>query len=341
MHTSLRQRQPHIHLAQPGILPLAYHVQDFLHAKATRSAKTITFYELGLRLYATHVGPRHWPPTDSSINSFLASVKAHGRKEATVHAYYRAIRTWCNWLHKRKIIEDNPMLLVEEPPKGRHLPRAPRAADVQALFDTLSRAAAGVGRWDYVRDLALFGLLYDTGIRVGEAISLEVRDLTPMMGVAVIRETKTDEDRAVVFNKTTGDDIRRWLRVREELQPPLHLHVVFISRHGHYTSRGGAGPLTDSGVRIALRRWCQRAAIARITPHQLRHAYAIHALRGGADILDVKAQLGHHNLSTTQRYTQALSAGRRKRHARHSPRANLSQIARDEEADSYPLILDQ
>ncbi len=331
---------PHIRIAEPSMHPLHFHIADFLHAKATRSAKTVTSYELGLRLYREHVG-HHWPPTDSSINSFLASVKQRGCREATVHNYYRTLRCWCNWLYNREVIEKNPIIFVEEPPKGKKLPRAPRAADVQALFATLSHTATHIGRWDFVRDLALFGLIYDTGMRIGEVVSLKLADISPRMGTAMLEDTKTDEDRVVVFNQSTGRDLLRWLHTREELNPPLDLQVVFISRHYHYGPARGTGPLTDSGIRAALRRWCQRAGIPRITPHQLRHAFALHALRGGADILDVMSQLGHHNLTTTQRYTKALGAGRRERHTRYSPRNNLSQIAADEEADSYPLISDQ
>jgi site-specific recombinase XerD len=327
---------PSIHLAEPGMHPLDYHIADFLHAKATKSARTVRFYKLGLRLYREHVG-LHWPPSDSSINSFLAECKGRNCKDATLHAYYRALRAWLNWLHRRGKIEVNPIELVEEPPRGKKLPRAPRATDLQKLFHTLE-AGAALGRWNFIRDLALIGLMYETGIRVGEAISLELEDLSTRLCMAVIREPKNDEDRVVVFDEETGENLSRWLRTRAGLDPPADLQTVFISRHWRYDN---AGPLTDNGVRQILECWCQRAGIPPTHPHALRHAYAIHALRSGADILDVKAQMGHRNLSTTQRYTMAISAGRRQRHARHSPRANLPQIAADEREDSYPLTTDK
>jgi site-specific recombinase XerD len=324
---------PPLHLAQPGQHPADYFIQDFLHAKATKAPKTVQFYELGLRLYREHVG-LHWPPTDSSINSFLAECKSRGCKDGTLHAYYRALKTWCNWLYKRGKIEENPISLVEEPPRGKKLPRAPRAADIEKLFEALE-AAAVLGKWNHIRDLALFGLMYETGIRVNEALTLETGDLSTRFCVALIRDTKTDEDRAVVFDEQTGEDLRRWLRVRDGLDPPAELQTVFISQPRRYSS---AGPLTSSGIRRALERWCERAGIPPLHPHALRHAYAIHALRAGADLLDVKAQMGHRNLSTTQRYAMATGAGRRQRHAQHSPRSNLSQIAANEQEDLYPLI---
>jgi len=333
MHASQPNRDQ-IRIAEPGILPLAYHVQDFLHAKAMRAAKTIRFYELGLRLYSDHVGPRHWPPSDSAINSFLAACKARGCRDGTLHAYYRAIRCWCNWLHRRGVIEINPIDLVEEPAQSRALPRAPRAEHLCTLFQVIGDQA-GQGGWRAIRDAALFGLIYDTGLRVGEAISLEMDDLSALLGAAVIRETKTHADRVVVFNEATAGDLHAWLQIRAGLLASAELRAVFVSHH-----RGTWQALTDSGARIALRAWCKRARIAPITPHQLRHAYALHSLRAGADLLDVQAQLGHTSLATTQRYTMALGLGRLQRHRQHSPRANLSKIAR-EETDSYPLIVDK
>jgi site-specific recombinase XerD len=326
---------PPLHLAQPGQHPADYFIQDFLHAKATKAPKTVRFYELGLRLYREHVG-LHWPPTDSSINSFLAECKARGCKDGTLHAYYRALKTWLNWLHRRKKIEENPIGLVEEPPKGKKLPRAPQAADLVKFFQVLE-AAAHLGKWNHVRDLALFGLMYDTGLRISEVVNLEVADLSIRFRAAIARGTKTNEDRAVLFYDQTAADLQRWLAVREGLDPPANLQNVFISRHRRYEH---VGPLTDSGVRLAMRRWCQRAGIPITHPHALRHAYAIHTLRTGGDLLDLQRQLGHRNLSTTQRYTMVPEAGRCKRQAEHSPRANLAQIAADEE-DSYLLIWDK
>jgi integrase/recombinase XerD len=241
------------------------------------------------------------------------------------------------WLSKRGKLEVNPFDLVEEPPHSRPLPRAPRAADLKKLFAVLE-AGATLGKWNHIRDLALFGLLYDTGIRAGEATHLEMTDLNTQLCVATIRGTKTGEDRVVVFEAQTAGELRNWLKAREGVlasQSTVRLSAhaealsltspfVFISSHHH-------APLTVSGLRTNLRRWCQRANIPAIKPHALRHAYAIHTLRNGGDLLDVQRQLGHHNLATTQRYTLVTAAGRKQRHAQHSPRKNLANTAAGED----------
>jgi integrase/recombinase XerC len=318
----LQNQRPDLHLAEPSAATIDLAAADFLFSKATRADKTRQFYELALRLYVNHVG-HHWPPSDSSINSFLADCKARGCKDGTLHAYYRAIRAWCNWLHQREKIEENPIRLVTEPPRGKALPRAPRASDLQALFECLG-IMSRFGKWTRVRDLALFSFLYDTGARVGEASALEMPDLTVHYKTACIRGTKTDNDRVVVFEDRTAEELKSWLTARQRIAP-TELEAVFVSRH-----RGNTGPLTPDGMRRSLRGWCEQAKIPRITPHDLRHAYAIHALRAGGDILDVQRQLGHTNLATTQRYLRVVDAGRTQRHARHSPRRNLERAVKEE-----------
>ena len=318
--------KPNLSLAAPLPLPssIQYAIEDFLHAKATRAAKTIAFYELGLRLYADHVG-EHWPPSESSINSFLADCKSRGCSDGTLHCYYRALRAWLNWLHKRGKVESNPIHLVDEPPKTRQLPRAPKAKHLQSLFETLELAAR-LGKWTHIRDLALFGLMYDTGSRVSEIAKLEMPDLTVPHRTATIREAKTHEDRTVYFEDRTAEDLQRWIKLRESLVPP-NLTAVFTSKHRQHH---GAGQLSPDGIRRALRGWCARARVPRITPHQLRHAYAIHTLRAGGDILDVQKQLGHRDISTTMTYLRVADAGRQQRHAKHSPRKNLQRAVAEE-----------
>ena len=318
------QPQHQLRIAEPSMHPLHYHTQDFLHAKATKAAKTVQFYELALRLYRDHVG-HHWPPTDSSINSFLASVKQRGCKDGTVHAYYRAVRTWCNWLHRRGKIEENPIEFVDEPPRPRKLPRVPHAAHLLLLCQTLQHCAE-CGDWRAIRDYALIHLLHDTGLRISEATNLELTDLHVNFQAANIRRTKTHIDRTVYYPKETAEDLIRWLKTRKAL--PAETNHLFISHWKRYSTWG---PVTPSGARQILRGWCCRAGVPMITPHQLRHAFAVHTLHAGGSLLDVRDQLGHASLATTQKYTHVLDAGRRERLAQHSPRANLAQIAEMEQ----------
>lgn len=318
--------KPQLYLADQPIR-FDHHIDAFLHSKALRSSKTISFYELGLRMYRSYAGPI-WPPTDESIVGFLASCKARGLADATVHAYFRAVRAWLNWLERKGKLERNPLELMESPPRPRRLPRAPQAVHIAMLLVSLSRAAgsraAGGGHWRDVRDCAAIGLIYETGVRVSEAAGLVLTDLHMQAGTAVVRRTKSRRDRVVCFGQHTGLELRHWL----EKRPIVSTSRVFLSKHRSYN--GGWGPLTADGIRYALERCCKRANVPRMSPHDLRHAHALHFLRAGGDVIDLQAQLGHANLETTQIYAQAIQAGRSTRHELHSPRKNLGEIVANE-----------
>jgi site-specific recombinase XerD len=301
-----------LELAGPSLPPLTYYIQDFLNAKmyACRP-KTLAAYELPLRQYQAHVGPHFWPPTYSSINSYLAGVKGKQRSPNTIHAYYRVIRTWCNWLVEHGIIDKNPIDLVQVPPRTVLVPRAPRLIVLKKLLN----AAANNDRWQGKRDACIFHTLLDTGMRVGELVRLQVDDVDFEQMEIRVQAGKTHEERAVVFSDSLHPVLWAWLEQWNRLHLPVELAALFVSRWRGQEWRA----LTESGVSQALRRIEQRAGIAHLRVHDLRHAYAIYALRNRADLEDIKNQLGHKSLATTSRYLKADNFERAQRHNATSP----------------------
>lgn len=313
-------RKPDLKLIQSNGLPaLDRAIMDFLQAKAGKAPSTIRFYHSVLYLFRdTYPG---WPIAPESIDTFLNGIKAKGRRESTVDDYYRALKTWLTWLSKRGRLETNPIELAERPPRPHLIPRAPHRDNLRKLFEVLEVAAAeGAGRWVDVRDLAIFSLAYDTGLRVGELAALKVGDVTleKKRYHAFIPGQKTYNDRTVVFHKVTAKDVRRWVLARARLPLPSTMDHLFISEH-----RGKFRPFTDWGIRQALYRWCDVAGIPRLSPHMLRHGYAVGALRHRSDLLDIQKQMGHKHITTTARYTQVEDEGRAKRHKKRSPRKKL------------------
>lgn len=291
-------------------------VEDFLEAKSGKSPKTLQAYQSILYQFkGTCVS---FPPTPEAIDNFLNAAKARGLKESTLDDYYRSLKTWLTWLHKRGRLDSNPIELAERPPRPHLIPRAPRRDNLRRLFEVLETAALkGAGLWADVRDLAIFSLAYDTGLRVGELAALTVGDITieKKRRHAFIPGRKTYSDRTVVFHKVTGKDLSRWLVARERLPLPSNTDALFVSEH-----RGQWRLFTDWGIRQALTRWCDAAGIPHMSPHMLRHGYAVGVLRNRGDLLDIQKQLGHKHISTTSRYTQVEDDDRSKRHKKHSPR---------------------
>lgn len=293
-------------------------IQLFLDAKASRKETTWKFYELPLRQFRDYSGPNSWPPTDTLINSYLAACRRRGLKQNTLYAYYRALKTWLSWLHKRGLIEANPIELVERHQPAGKLPRAPRLKIVQAFFKAISANSAV--QWRQLRDLALFHLILDTGLRVGEVANILVTDVDMEEMQIHIPETKTSEERYVVFSSLAAQHLKTWLTARSALPLQANLQSLFVS---YYFNEGQWRSFSAGGMREAKDRYFERIGIPAFRLHDLRHAYAIYSLRNGGDILDVQAQLGHKNISTTAIYLRALNDERGKRHEKSSPLTSL------------------
>lgn len=300
---------------------LAKHIQDFLDAKAVWRVSTVKAYETTLKQYALHVGPGHWPPTDSSINSFLANARRRGCKESTLYFYFWTLSAWLDWLHKRNRIDHNPIDLIEAPRKPHPIPRGPDERDMAQLFKYL-KSLAESGTWMELRNLALLSLALDTGMRVGEIAGLRERDIDlANRSISIDTSSKTSRARSVKFSTLAADPLEAWLVKRRTLSIPENVKVVFVGIGGRY-KREWHG-LTGDGIYQLLKRKLKQAGVDHIRFHSLRNGYAIYALRNGADIEDVRRQMGHTNLATTALYTLSVDRGRGERHEQHSPLLGL------------------
>lgn len=316
-------------------LTLQKAITRFLDAKASaRAEKTLIHYSQTLIPFGEFAGGE-WPVGPDTINGFLAAAKRRKCKPNTIFDYYAALRTFFNWLQQRGMIEQNPIPMVEKPPRTRLIPRAAKEDALQKLFDRLyTTAAAGRGHWQEVRDLAAFSLAFDTGLRVGEIVALTPADLDLKQRTVFIQGQKTYTNRIVVFHELTARTLEAWLYVRNELLPlPASVTALFVSQY-----RGQEWiAITDWGVRQALSRRCEEVGISTFGPHTLRHSYAVFALRNRANLLDVQKQLGHYNIATTARYTLVDDEDRVNRHSDHSPLSNLvKKIRRENGADDPP-----
>lgn len=293
---------------------MGQYIVQFLNAKATRSPKTVTNYRCTLSLFAQHIGNK-WPYTADDINSFLASKKVAGAGLATISSYYRSIGNFSAWLHKRGKVESNPMEMAEKPPSAKPLPRAPSREHVQTLYNWLQRRVGRGGDWRGERDLAVFSLMIDTGLRVGEVARLKISDLDLTRRVVTLRDTKTRADGTSVFGWGAAANLQVWLEVRERLDLPAALKdSLFVG----YV-RGEWLPFSEAGIRQFLARCCKERNLPHITPHQLRHGCAVFSLQGGANIIDVQRQLRHRTAQMTLRYLMMADEGREERHLEYSP----------------------
>lgn len=226
------------------------------------------------------------------IKQFLDDRRAAGLASATLQTRFRHLRTLFRSLVADGLLTKNPTDTVAKPKIEVRPPKAFRPEDFAAILELLNTKTA-LGK----RDLALFCMLFDSGARVSEALSLRIQDLDLAQNTATVRG-KGGKFRPIVWGEKTRRAVLDWLRCRSEAKPGDR---VFCNHFGE--------PLSRNAVRLRLKRLTQRIGIAapRLGAHALRHGCAVELLRGGADVETVRRVLGHSRLTTTQIYLGALT----------------------------------
>ncbi|WP_181295630.1 site-specific tyrosine recombinase XerD [Pseudomonas sp. Q2-TVG4-2] len=218
------------------------------------------------------------------------------------------LRGFYRFLLREGSISVDPTLRVDLPQLGRPLPKALSETDVEALL-----AAPDIGDPLGMRDRAMLEVLYATGLRVTELVSLSLEQLNLRQGV-LRTFGKGNKERLVPLGGEALHWLTRYLREpRETLLNGKVSDVVFPSRRGDLMTR------QTFWHRIKLHAR-QAGVAASISPHTLRHAFATHLLNHGADLRTVQMLLGHSDLSTTQIYTHIARARLQELHAQHHPR---------------------
>ena len=198
---------------------------------------------------------------------------------------------------------------LASPRQSRPLPKHLEAAQIDALL-AAPDAATPLG----LRDRAMLELMYASGLRVSELVSLERSSLSLEQGLVQVRG-KGGKERLVPIGELARDAIEAYLReARPALTRGRECDALFV------TQRGGA--MTRHNFWQLIQRYALQAGIrTHLSPHMLRHAFATHLLEGGADLRMVQTLLGHSDLSTTQIYTHVSRRRLRELHERHHPRA--------------------
>ena len=244
----------------------------------------------------------------ATILDHLAWRLANGYKARSTARLLSALRGFYRFLVREGAIASDPTLQVELPQLGRPLPKALSEADVEALL-----AAPDLGDPLGMRDRAMLELLYATGLRVTELVSLRLEQINTRQGV-LRTFGKGNKERLVPLGEEALHWLLRYLRGdRDGLLGGKPSDVVFPSRRGDMMTR------QTFWHRIKLH--ARQAGIAvSISPHTLRHAFATHLLNHGADLRVVQLLLGHSDLSTTQIYTHVARERLKELHSEHHPR---------------------
>ncbi|MGO1510202.1 MAG: tyrosine recombinase XerC [Actinomycetaceae bacterium] len=246
-----------------------------------------------------------------TLRSWLAGQQARGLSRSTLARRAAAVRAFGAWLARTGRVDIDPTQRLRSPRPDRHLPTVLGVESVERLLDAAAgRAQAGTAV--HVRDLAALELLYASGLRVGELVSLDVGSVD-LDELTVCVVGKGDKERVVPLGRPAGDAVRRWTQVRHELVGHPGERALFVGVRG---SR-----IDARTVRAVLHRATALAGVTDVAPHGLRHTAATHLLAGGSDLRSVQEILGHSSLATTQRYTHVSPERLRSVFTQAHPRA--------------------
>lgn len=280
---------------------------DMLAGEKGAACNTLLAYGRDLRVASSALGGRLASAGEEDLSRLFASW--HALAPATLARRQSALRRFFAFLVAEGIRPDDPTGRLETVRGPRPLPRVPGRQEVAALLAEADRRVAVDPSPRHLRDRALVELLYGSGLRASEVLSLGRFDLRPGEPVAVIRG-KGGRERMIALTPAALDAVRAWAA-----HVPRDSRWLFPSRRRHLS-------------RMALHRIVKDLAAAagldpaRIHTHALRHAFATHMLEGGADLRSLQALLGHADISTTERYTHVATTHLVRTVARHHPLAD-------------------
>ena len=289
----------------------------FLAVEKGASANTIAAYKNDLQQLADYIGSRPgsdgWKATDrSTIQDFILNLKDRGYTETSVARKVAAVRSFFGFLAAEGALTENPTEGLSSPRVGKTLPKAITPNEVDELLEQPARRATPEAK----RDRAMLELLYATGMRVTELMSLDVDNLNLDPRTPYVRCVgKGAKERSIPIHDNALEALNDYL---EDGRPLLirdrNEQALFVNRRGER--------LTRQGFWLILKGYAKSANLGKdVTPHTLRHSFATHMLRGGMPLRNVQEMLGHANISTTQVYTHLTSDHVREVYGRAHPRA--------------------
>ena len=288
-------------------------VDDFIDAlwlEEGLSRNTLAAYRRDLTLYARWLQARGGSLEATARHDLQAYFAARhsATKASTANRRLTVFKRYFRWALRERRITEDPTLQLEPAKRAPRMPKTLTESQVEALL-----AAPDVDTPLGLRDRTMLELIYASGLRVSELVTLKVIHLS--MADHVVRVMgKGGKERLVPFGQHARDWIARYLaQARGEILGGQQTDDLFVTARGH--------GMTRAMFWVLVRKYAKAAGItAPLSPHTLRHAFATHLLNHGADLRAVQMLLGHADISTTTIYTHVARERLRQLHGQHHPR---------------------
>jgi len=285
---------------------------SYLSVEKGLSANTLESYHRDLRAFSGFLAERgkgldRFGRTD--IVDFLDGLRERDYSMASICRFISSLKGFCKFLLVERLREDDPSENLQSPRKWERLPKALSVGEMKEL---LSAPPVLPGNLLSFRDSAMFELLYSSGLRVSELVTLRLQDVNFEAGFLRVIG-KGSKERIVPMNMRAKEKTKEYLRaVRPVLLKKRPSEYVFV------TGRGA--PMSRQRFWQTMKGYGKRFGID-VSPHTVRHSFATHLLEGGADLRSLQKMLGHSDISTTQIYTKVTADRMKKVHREHHPRA--------------------
>lgn len=242
----------------------------------------------------------------NDIREYLIDLSSLGINESSKRRLISSLRGFYKFLMFDGHMVSSPAENIDVPRKSNYLPRFLDQFEMNSLL-----AAPDVTTETGVRDRALIELMYACGLRVSEAVNLRIRDVDTENGI-LTATGKGSKTRRVPVGTSALSAIEKYLAIRRS-RDDVDIDELFVTPGGR--------PLSRQAVFLLIQEHAERAGLADVSPHTLRHTFATHLVQNGADIRSVQEMLGHADISTTQIYTHITSTQLRKNYDRFHPRS--------------------
>ena len=310
-----------------GPSPLASRwISAFLEAQAAEldaARNTLLAYGRDLRDFAGWLAGKR-KDFDSGrredVEAYIVSCEAQGLSAATRARRLSAIRQLYRFAYEEAWRADNPTIQITGPAKAKRLPKVLTIEEVDRLLAAARKS--GRGRFERLRNICLMELLYATGMRVSELVTLPVAAARGDPRMLMVKG-KGGKERMVPLSGPARAALTAWLAARDAAEEAARARARIAPGRHLFPARGKDGHMTRQAFHGLLKQFAVEAGIApaRVTPHVLRHAFATHLLAGGADLRVIQSLLGHADISTTEIYTHVLDARLRSLVLDHHPLA--------------------
>ena len=246
-----------------------------------------------------------------NLNSYVLMFEKQGMSTATVSRNIASIKAFFLYLLKQGVISEDPSETLKPPKIEKKAPMILTIEEINLLLEQPNGTTP-----KEIRDKAMLELLYATGMRVSELINLKVDDVNLSMNYLQCHDE--NKDRIIPFTKETKEALDNYLKNAREAMCKEEQQFLFTNCQG--------SPMTRQGFWKIIKYYSAKAGIKKdITPHTIRHSFAMHLVNNGADLKSVQEMLGHSDISTTQIYMKTnVNTKLKEVYEKTHPRANVS-----------------